>query len=172
MENFPEFVDLEHMFFFMGEENYSDEIDSILNDSEACNALSKSMQKIDLFRWCMKYGFSRIWIYMYVTYNMFYTKAELDAVDHLGSSKLGNSKEPDSNAAVAETSGVSEGVTLQGWDRDSIKKQRLNKCLYHMRKYSRYGSSPSGGFGWAFNNKYLQTFDFSEFSEKYIPIKA
>lgn len=172
MDNFPDFIDLEHMFFFMGDENYADEIDTLIKDTEACSALSKSMQKIDLFRWCMKFGFSRIWIYMYVTYGLFYTKAELDGIDNLSTNKLNDSKEPSSNAAVVESSGVSEGIKLQGWDKDSIKKNRLNKCLYQMRKYSTYGSSPQGGFGWAFNRKHMQTFDFPEFAEKYIPIKA
>jgi len=172
MDNFPDFIDLEHMFFFMGDENYTDEIENIVKDTEACEALSKQMQKIDLFRWCMKFGYSRIWIYMYVQYGLFYTKAELDAVDSLSTGKLNNPQEPAANAAVAETSGVSEGIRLQGWDRDSIKKQRLNKCLYQMRKYSTYGSSPYGGYGWAFNRKHMQVFDFQEFAEKYIPIRA
>ena len=172
MDNFPDFIDLEHMFFFIGDDNYANEIENITNDKGACNALSKSMQKIDLFRWSMKFGFSRIWIYMYVQYGLFYTKAELDEIDSLSASKLNNSNEPASNTSVIESSGISEGIKLQGMDKDSVKKQRLNKCLYHMRKYSTYGSLPQGGFGWRFNRKHIQTFNFIEFAEKYIPVRV
>ena len=170
MESLPNFIDLEHMFFFMGDSDYYAEVEAINNNKDAVKEVSKSMTREKLFNWSIKYGFCRLCVYMYVICNQFYTKTDLEQTDGLNIGQIETSKNGSDFAAVQSSAGGNERVTIQGWDKDSVAKQKVIRCLYQLRRYSKYQHVPSRGYGWQFNNKYMQNFDFVDFAERYIPI--